>query len=321
METSKPLVTVVVLAYNHEKYIEQCLMSLAAQKTTFPFEVLVGEDASKDGTADILRALEPKLPSYFTIICREKNLNAGNAADLLLRGTGKYLAICEGDDYWTYEYKLQEQVDFLENNPDYVACFHDCEVVDENSHPTGNIYPSCNDDEYTLNHFYYSILPGQSASFVALKKVFEDEKAIYHSHQHFKSYPGDRRNAFILASVGKIKVFHHKWSAYRYVTQSGTSYSATVKINKQYAENEVGFGETIIDYAKEKDNPEALDIAKAVYYRILLKWSVGKVKVGTLREAFGQLFKEKAALRYLFKAFSWYVVLTLRTIRFRGKLL
>lgn len=118
-------VSVIVITYNHSQYIKQCLDSILMQKTGFRFEVLVGDDASSDGTQDILRDYAQRYPGIFQMILREENLGpTKNAYDLFQRARGRYLAHCEGDDYWTDENKLQLQYEIMETRPDLSACTH-----------------------------------------------------------------------------------------------------------------------------------------------------------------------------------------------------
>ena len=121
-----PLLTVETLAYNHAPYIRQCIEGILMQKTTFPFELLIHDDASPDGTADIIREYETRYPDIIKPIYQteNQNLKKGHIADniLLSRTRGKYTAVCEGDDYWTDPLKLQKQVDFLETHLDYTIC-------------------------------------------------------------------------------------------------------------------------------------------------------------------------------------------------------
>lgn len=128
-----PLVSIGIITYNHEKYIRQCLEGVMMQKTNFPFEVIIGEDCSTDNTRKIVEEFEAKYPDVIKPIYQEKNVGgARNAYEFCYpKLSGKYIAICEGDDYWTDPLKLQKQVDFLENNPDVVLCYHRINRVNE----------------------------------------------------------------------------------------------------------------------------------------------------------------------------------------------
>lgn len=128
MDKSIPAVSICCATYNHVQFIRQCLDGFVMQKTNFPFEVLIHDDASTDGTQDIIREYEAKYPDIIKPIYQKENqYSKGVRVSLVYnysRVRGKYVALCEGDDYWTDPYKLQKQVDFLENHPDYVMCSH-----------------------------------------------------------------------------------------------------------------------------------------------------------------------------------------------------
>jgi len=119
----KIVVSICCITYNHEKYIRQCLEGLMNQKTNFKFEVLIHDDASLDSTASIVREYELKYPELIKPIYQTENQYSKgvwvSSKYNFSRAKGKYIAICEGDDYWTDPLKLQNQVDFLESNADY----------------------------------------------------------------------------------------------------------------------------------------------------------------------------------------------------------
>lgn len=129
-----PLVSICCLVYNHEPFLRECFEGFVMQKTTFPIEVLVHDDASTDHSADIIREYTEKYPDIFKPIFQTENqYSKGNGfVGLQLnfeRAQGKYIAMCEGDDYWTDPLKLQKQVDFLEGNEEYSMCFHKVSIL------------------------------------------------------------------------------------------------------------------------------------------------------------------------------------------------
>lgn len=129
------LVSVVVICYNQVSYIRECLDGILMQKTSFPFEVKVYDDASTDGTADILREYGKKYNNLELNLYTENNFAKGLAyygeKQGYLTARGKYIATCEGDDYWTDPLKLQKQVDFLESHPNYSVTFHRFRIYQE----------------------------------------------------------------------------------------------------------------------------------------------------------------------------------------------
>lgn len=130
-----PLVSICCLTYNHVKYIRDAIEGFLIQKTNFPIEVLIHDDASTDGTADIVKEYETKHPNIIKPIYQTENQWSKGIKPTFEfnfpRALGKYIALCEGDDYWTYPYKLQKQVDFLEKNREYSATAHRCYFKNE----------------------------------------------------------------------------------------------------------------------------------------------------------------------------------------------
>lgn len=151
-----PLVAIRCIAYNHEKYIAQALDGFVMQKTDFPFVVIVHDDASTDMTANIIREYAEKYPEIIKPIFETENQyrKSGNPLGKIMTKaideTGaKYVAYCEGDDYWINPLKLQKQVDFLESHPDYSMCFHNAIVHHENGEKEDYEFYPIEDREYS----------------------------------------------------------------------------------------------------------------------------------------------------------------------------
>ena len=135
---TEPLVSVCCLTYNHVKYVGQCLEGFACQKTNFPFEILIHDDASQDDTQNVILEFAAKYDSEVVKpICQKINQFSQGISPLrqilLPRVKGKYIALCEGDDYWTDPLKLQKQVDFLEAHPEYGMCYTQCVSYRQNT--------------------------------------------------------------------------------------------------------------------------------------------------------------------------------------------
>lgn len=127
-----PKVSVLMITYNHEKYIAQAIESALAQVTDFDFEIVIGEDCSTDRTRDIVVDYQRRYSDRIVLVTSETNVGANrNFARSLMTCKGEYIALLEGDDYWTSPNKLQRQVDFLEDHPKCIICFHNATVVDE----------------------------------------------------------------------------------------------------------------------------------------------------------------------------------------------
>lgn len=213
----KPVVSVLVLTYNQKAYIRQALDSVLRQKVDFPYEILIGDDASTDGTGEIVREYAKRRPDIVRAFIREQNLGGTkNAYDLLERARGTYIANCEGDDYWVDTGKLQRQVEFLQKNPRYSACTHAVKIVDESGKESScqKLSWECQKSEYTLRDFKGIYLPGQPSTWLHRNFMHDKEhdySIIYQAHP----LVGDRTVAMILAMLGPIRREQHPMSCYR----------------------------------------------------------------------------------------------------------
>lgn len=138
-------VSVFCLTYNQEQYIRETLEGFVNQKTNFKFEVLVHDDASTDSTADIIREYEAKYPDIIKPVYQSENkysqgIHISNQI-LLPMSKGKYIAFCEGDDYWCDPYKLQKQYDAMESNSDISLCVHNVQSITEDGQLDSRMYP------------------------------------------------------------------------------------------------------------------------------------------------------------------------------------
>lgn len=315
-----PLLSIVVPVYNHAAYIEECIASILAQETSFPIEVLIGEDCSTDDTRAILKRLEATLPDYVTIFYRDENLGAVcNGEDLYSRATGAYLAELEGDDFYLDRHKLQKQVDFLEAHPEYVATYTNCRVVGADSQPTGEGYPECKDDDYSLKEYFYWCLPGQTGTVVCRRAEYLAARDSFLSMKSYRSYPGDRRNAFLLLTMGNVRCFQEQMGAYRHITTGGSSHSANIVRDEAFARNEVGFGETLVRYAQAFGSERALLTAKCTLYRMRFRWSFGPGKINSWRDILRDIAHEPSHRASCALAFPcWCIGLFWRLVRGRA---
>ena len=137
-----PKVSVVSITYNHEAYIRETLDGFIAQKTDFPVEIIVADDASTDATPAIIQEYADRHPHLFRPILRSKNVGThANLTDALSAARGKYLALCEGDDYWIDPMKLAKQVAFLDRHPETAVCFHPVRMIWTDGHARDSKFP------------------------------------------------------------------------------------------------------------------------------------------------------------------------------------
>lgn len=140
--TQKIKLSVVSITYNQEPFVRDAIEGFLKQRVNFPWEIIIADDSSTDKTAEIIKEYAEKNPDLIKPILRNKNVGVlDNLYDALRAAKGEYIAICEGDDYWTDENKLQRQVDFLEQNSEYSLCFHPVKVVYQNKEKKDSTYP------------------------------------------------------------------------------------------------------------------------------------------------------------------------------------
>src|SRR3954469_6898978 len=117
-------VSIIIVTYNHDKYVIQALESILAQKTTFPFEILISEDCSTDKTREIVMQYAERNPERIRLFLSECNINTNFVVSRAIAAArGDYLALLDGDDFWISEAKLQQQAEFLDQRPEFSLCF------------------------------------------------------------------------------------------------------------------------------------------------------------------------------------------------------
>lgn len=219
------LVSILCTAFNHEGYIRDTLEGFVSQQTDFPFEVLINDDLSTDGTADIIREYERKYPELIRAFYQKENLYSQDIdiyhTVFYLNARGKYIAFCEGDDYWTDPTKLQRQVEFLERHPDYSACVHNTML-----HYCMGDSP----DEPLLFHdadrdiLFEDVIPGMRTAYHTSSLVAKLELLANPPEYYFiaaKYGFGDYPDALWLISNGPVRYINRFMSVYR--INSGSS--------------------------------------------------------------------------------------------------
>lgn len=210
-----PIVSVCCLVYNHEPYLRECFEGFIMQQTTFPIEILVHDDASTDHSADIIREYAAKYPDLFKPIYQTENQYSKGVDVFAInakRAQGNYIALCEGDDYWTDPLKLQKQVDFLEANPDFSLCFHKVKVWKQK-------------DSVLVDDFITRDVPSETDIHELAKGnyihtpsvVFRNDKRVFDSISKMgKLGVGDYPMWMLCAQYGKIKKFDECMAVYRF---------------------------------------------------------------------------------------------------------
>lgn len=224
-ERIKPLVVIHCITYNHEQYICDALDGFVMQKTDFPFVAIVHDDASTDNTAEIIKDYAEKYPDIiFPIFETENQYSKKNGSLTLIMNTAcqatgaKYIAMCEGDDYWTDPLKLKKQVAFLEKNLEYSMCFHKVKVL-ENNLPKVNSYGHLvSDKDYYIQEILYQFIVPTCA-------VLTRTECVYNCPKHKNFIVGDNVLWTSCASYGKIKGSDESMAVYRRVSDGWTARS------------------------------------------------------------------------------------------------
>lgn len=218
-------ISIIVLTYNHEKYVRKTLESIFSQRINVSYEVLIVDDASTDNTVDVLKEYRTKYPQRVQLFLKKRNdcFPTKNEYFVMRRTKGRYVAVIEGDDYWLDENKLQRQYDFLENNEKFSAVTSDVRIVDENDNEiTGReAYKRKENQIFTLQDADNLELAGRAITLLA-RNYFRDDlrmKIIYKADKIIS----DNTYELICLSHGDIYQFKDKTSAYRYVAKVGES--------------------------------------------------------------------------------------------------
>lgn len=223
-----PMVSVQCLAYNHEKYIRECLEGVVNQKTDFKYEVIVHDDASTDNTVSIIKEYAEKYSEIIKPIFEKENLYKRDQARMRQiiteKLTGKYIAFCECDDYWTACDKLQKQVDFLETHPDYSMCFHSAKKQYETNTISWLKCEDVEDRDYSPTEVFVNwIVP--TASILCRREAIENRMKMIGSNRILN---GDITIVLSSAMIGKIRGMHEQMSVYR-VQSSGITYDLNAR--------------------------------------------------------------------------------------------
>lgn len=226
--TPNPMVTVRTSTYQHGKYIKKCIEGVLMQKTTFPIEFIIGEDYSTDGTREIVLKYAKEYPDIIRVFTADYNVGSkANGMRCINASRGKYMAICEGDDYWTDPLKLQKQVDFLEGNEEYglVHTNYACVDGDNNSIDKFNRSWPSGDVFNLIMRGKYGIVTASTLYRMDLFKEVKQELSM----MRFKM--GDLPLWLSLARISKVKYLDDNTTNYRILENSA---SHSTELSKVY---------------------------------------------------------------------------------------
>lgn len=219
-------ISVHMISYNHEKFIASAIDSVINQKLNVPFELVISDDCSKDATFQIIKEYESKYPEIISVIERKNNMGSmNNFLDTFKHCRGEYIAICEGDDYWTNEHKLQEQYDLLENNRDVNLCFHAYQEFNETTKQFTSISLNPN---ALLKHYSTSEVILGDGSMMATCSLFFRREVVENLPDWLNLAPVGDYFIQILGSLNGGALFLNKSYAVYRIGQS-SSWSSNIK--------------------------------------------------------------------------------------------
>ena len=225
-------VSVLMITYNHENFIREAIEGVLMQKTDFPIELIIGEDCSTDGTRKIVMEYARKYPDIIRPLLPDSNLGMmKNFIETMQAATGKYIALCEGDDYWTDPYKLQKQVNILNELPDIIAVSTNSSVCDF----SGNLIQSekivisngNKEGEYNLHDFFK--LNIQYPTLTVLFRNIQKEYLYDKMTQLSNPFLGDWTLWVLLHNIGNFYYTNDVTAAYRINLNSVTHTVNAVK--------------------------------------------------------------------------------------------
>lgn len=301
------MVSINCTTYNQESYIADAIESFLMQKTNFKYEILIHDDASTDGTTQIIKEYEKKYPNIIKPIYQVEN-QYSKGIDVfqynMKRAKGKYIALCEGDDYWTDEYKLQKQVDYMESNPDCTLCVHSVEKVRaRDGRKKGEIRPYRSSRKCYVEDF---IIGG--GDFIGTNSIlFPKDSFKNPPNSYLDCSVGDYPLQIILASKGYAYYFDENMSSYRVCAKNSWS-QRMQKGNKE--ENSIKNAKKM-DIMLDQFNIETDKVyEKAVLERkrihefhiAILKWDYKGIKQEKFSDLYDNLSKKskfKLLLQYI----------------------
>ena len=255
-----PKLSVILITFNHEKYIRKALDSVLSQETNFPFEVVIGDDCSPDDTKNIIREYRDKYPDQVRLVHREKNTGRPtlNVYETTMNCRGDYLAYLEGDDYWTDTHKLQKQMDFLESHPEYIACTHAHKMIDDEGRDiTDSDILKISDlykwsGEFTMEDFKHSgHWPGHYATVVS-KNIYKNAKHDYTILYRSHDFVDDGQILLFLLKEGKIFRLDDEMSVWRYVRKSGGNSWTSRSMKRNIQKEDVLMSKTLMKWLEDE---------------------------------------------------------------------
>lgn len=258
-------VSVLCAAYNHEEYLRQTLDSFLNQKTDFPFEVLVNDDASTDSTGDIIREYAAKYPEVIRPFYQKENLYSRriNLYDVVFFPAcrGEYIAVCEGDDYWNDPEKLQLQVDWLDAHPEYSACVHNS-IGRFSDQPDKVLFAQDGDRDIPFEQVVQGMSHAYHTSSILARREFILNPPDYRDVAYHQGYFTDYAIGVRLGLSGKVRFLDRCMSVYR-IGSNPSAWSRGVGQEyhklKRFVSGEIAMLKTVKQHPLTPEQEAAID--------------------------------------------------------------
>ena len=294
------IVSIVCATYNHEKYIEDAIESFLMQKTNFKYEIIIHDDASTDNTTNIVKKYSKKYPNFIHTIIQDENQYHKKISILekylIPMANGKYIAMCEGDDYWTDAYKLQKQVDLLEKHPECDICAHTASAVDAIiKNEIDKIMPSKKDTLFDIKN----VILGDGG-FVATNSLMFRKKIFDSTPDFWNVYKLDYSIQIMGSLRGGMLYLSECMSAYRVCAEG--SWTKRMKENKDLYINHY---EKIIEMLKSLDVYTNGRYKEEILYKI--RWK--EIQILNIKRKFNIVIRdykdvlEKMGKKYIVRAY------------------
>lgn len=231
---SEILVSISCITYNHKSYIKKALDSFLMQKTNFKYEILIHDDASTDGTQDIIIEYQKKYPHIIKPILQSENQYSKGIKRITYifndkRAQGKYIALCEGDDFWTDPTKLQKQVDYMESHNECSMCFHATKFYNNETKSVTEIRRAYNKSCIALS---YDII-SKGGGFIITNSMLYRKSALDNPPEFFfNSHVGDYAMQLIFTTKGTVYYINEPMSAYRIAVKGSWTSNNILNDNK-----------------------------------------------------------------------------------------
>ena len=250
---TRPVVSVVLITCNQQRYIRQAIESVLMQETSFRYELLIGDDASRDGTSEIVAAYAREYPQVIRAFIRPENVGAArNALLLLQQARGDFIASLEGDDYWIDPHKLEKQAALLRNEPRFIGCTARIRCVDQDGRPVRGKPDWIRQKRiFTLRDFDGIHLPGQASSLMR-RNIFREPAHDYSVLTKADSMISDRTALLIFLLQGDFYCFDEPLSVYRYAAALDSSSITSQLAGEEALIRDLRITQAMEQYAEEE---------------------------------------------------------------------